>query len=183
MEFKLQDLTMRLATLNDIDNYYKNFNPLDSEIAKFTGSNTTFTREQIESFYTSCLDDDSRYDFLVVDKQNEVIAEAVLNDIDTDVNSANFRIAIFNQDNINKGLGSWMIHNILTFGFEELALNRIELDVFSFNKRAIKAYEKAGFKHEGILREAVISDGQYYDDVLMAILRSDWDNQKKKSEN
>lgn len=41
------------------------------------------------------------------------------------------------------------------FAFEKLNLHRLELDVYSFNSRAEKAYLAAGFKREGVLRDAV----------------------------
>lgn len=55
------------------------------------------------------------------------------------------------------------------FAFEELKLHRLELDVFSFNPRAEKTYLKAGFKREGVLRDAIIYDDKYADDILMSI--------------
>ncbi len=60
------------------------------------------------------------------------------------------------------------------FAFEQLKLHRLELDVFSFNPRAEKAYLKAGFKREGILRDALWDGEKYADDILMAILEDDW---------
>ncbi|MBN6090150.1 GNAT family N-acetyltransferase [Lactobacillus delbrueckii subsp. bulgaricus] len=53
-------------------------------------------------------------------------------------------------------------------------MHRLELDVFSFNPRAEKAYLRAGFKREGVLRDAVFDRGKYADDILMAILEDDW---------
>ncbi|OFS74691.1 GNAT family acetyltransferase [Lactobacillus sp. HMSC08B12] len=53
-------------------------------------------------------------------------------------------------------------------------MHRLELDVFSFNPRAQKAYLRAGFKREGVLRDAVFDRGKYADDILMAILEDDW---------
>lgn len=57
----------------------------------------------------------------------------------------------------------------------ELKLHRVELDVFSFNPRAIRAYEKAGFRREGVLRDAVKDGDKYGDDILMAILEEEWE--------
>jgi RimJ/RimL family protein N-acetyltransferase len=57
-------------------------------------------------------------------------------------------------------------------------LNRIQLFVYSFNPRAIRAYEKAGFRIEGTLRENIYRDGRYWDEYVMAILRSDWEQMR-----
>ena len=50
----------------------------------------------------------------------------------------------------------------------------MELDVFSFNPRARRVYEKAGFKVEGVLRDAMKDGDRYADDILMAILEDEW---------
>lgn len=65
------------------------------------------------------------------------------------------------------------------FAFEQLYLHRLELDVFSFNPRAEKAYLKAGFKREGVLRDAVKDGDKYADDILMAILEEEWKELQK----
>ena len=67
-----------------------------------------------------------------------------------------------------------MIDKTLEFAFEDIKLHRVELDVYSFNQRAIYAYEKAGFKHEGVLRDAVKDGETYADVILMAILENEW---------
>ena len=46
--------------------------------------------------------------------------------------------------------------------------------MFSFNPRAIRAYEKAGFRREGVRRDAVRDGDRYGDDILMAILEDEW---------
>jgi ribosomal protein S18 acetylase RimI-like enzyme len=50
----------------------------------------------------------------------------------------------------------------------------VGLTVFAFNERAIRAYEKAGFRVEGRLREAVRRDGRFWDEIAMGILRGEW---------
>jgi len=61
-----------------------------------------------------------------------------------------------------------------------LHLHRLELDVFSFNTRAEKAYIKAGFKREGVLRDAIKDGDTYADDILMSILEDEWKELKSK---
>jgi len=51
--------------------------------------------------------------------------------------------------------------------------NKIER--FSFNERAIKSYEKCGFKKEGILRQEIYIDGKYYDAIIMAMLKEEYE--------
>jgi RimJ/RimL family protein N-acetyltransferase len=53
-------------------------------------------------------------------------------------------------------------------------LNRIFLRVYETNPRAIRSYEKAGFVHEGRMRQAEFKDGEYFDVFLMSVLRSEW---------
>jgi len=65
---------------------------------------------------------------------------------------------------------------LLRHGFLTLNLNRVFLRVFETNPRAIRSYEKAGFIHEGRLRQAEFRDGQYVDILLMSVLRSEWED-------
>lgn len=52
--------------------------------------------------------------------------------------------------------------------------------MYSFNPRAERAYSNAGFKREGILRDAIKDGEQYADDILMAILEDEWRMLKKR---
>ena len=75
----------------------------------------------------------------------------------------------------NKGYGTETMELLLKHGFETLNLHRIFLRVYSTNPRAIRAYEKAGFVHEGTMREAVYKNGKYADIHFMSVLRPEWD--------
>ena len=69
---------------------------------------------------------------------------------------------------------------IVAYGFETLNLNRISLRVYEYNPRGIKAYEKAGFKQEGVLRQDVYRLGKYWDTIVMAVLREEWNELVEK---
>ena len=75
---------------------------------------------------------------------------------------------------MNKGYGTEATQLALKFTFEELKLNRLELEVFSHNIRGIKAYEKAGFIKEGTLRQSLYMNNEYSDEVLMGMLQEDY---------
>ncbi len=62
----------------------------------------------------------------------------------------------------------------LAFAFHELNLHRISLKVYQDNARAIRAYEKCGFQHEGRLRKARYRKGAYYDELIMSILQHEF---------
>jgi RimJ/RimL family protein N-acetyltransferase len=85
-----------------------------------------------------------------------------------------FGIVIGEKDCWGQGYGSDATRAIVRFGFHELNLNRVQLEVYDFNKRAIRAYEKAGFKLEGTRRQALYREGRYHDVHVMAILRDEW---------
>lgn len=166
---------LRLARPEDAEEYYsQNFNPLDSEVARLTGCKTEYARDEVVNFLFKCIEADDRYDFLIIAPDGHIIGESVINDIDTEARSANYRIGIFQPTERGKGIGSWAVKMTRDFAFERLKLHRLELDVFSFNTRAEKIYIAAGFKKEGVLRDAIWDGKEYTDDILMAILEDEW---------
>ncbi|WP_341961068.1 GNAT family N-acetyltransferase [Planococcus maritimus] len=45
---------------------------------------------------------------------------------------------------------------------------------FRINERGLRAYEKKGFKREGVLREALYLNGTFSDEIIMAVIRRDY---------
>ncbi|APH16208.1 acetyltransferase domain protein [Clostridium sporogenes] len=66
------------------------------------------------------------------------------------------------------GIGKKLMSEILDLADNWLMLARIELGVFTNNEKAIKLYEKFGFKIEGTKKYAAIKDGRYADEYIMA---------------
>ncbi len=171
---------IRLAKAEDMENYYEqNYCPLDKEVARLTGCKEVFTKEEVTSFFLKSIEEDNRYFFLVISPDGRIIGESVINEIDWDLRCANFRVGLYRMDERGKGIGTWVTERTRDFAFEELKLHRLELDVYSFNPRAEKAYVKAGFKREGVLRDAVMDGDTYADDILMSILEDEWRALKK----
>lgn len=173
--------TIRRAMAADEEAYYnQNFNPLDKKVARFTGCKEDFTKEEVTSFFRKSLEDKKRCFFLIISPDGRIIGETVINEIDFKLRCANFRIAIFHAMERRKGIGTWAVEVTRDFAFEELKLHRLELDVYSYNPRAKNVYLKAGFKCEGIRREAVLDGNKYADDILMSILEDEWKELKNR---
>jgi diamine N-acetyltransferase len=107
-------------------------------------------------------------------EDGEAIGNIGLHVIDEQNGSAGVGIAIGEPGQRSQGLGTDALESLLDFGFARLRLERIWLDVYDFNARAIAAYEKAGFVREGAARHGAYRDGRFVDVVSMAILRDEW---------
>lgn len=104
----------------------------------------------------------------------EAIGYCQLKGIGNPSENAELQIRIGNQTQLNKGIGTAAVVELLNYGFRALNLHRIFLHVFRTNARAYRAYLKAGFAEEGTLREGVKIDAEFFDVVVMGILRREF---------
>lgn len=91
-------------------------------------------------------------------------------------------IGIGEREYWGKGYGTDAMRLIVQYGFLELNLNRISLDVFGFNERGIRSYEKVGFKAEGRMRDWMNRAGMRSDLIYMGLLRREWEALQENSE-
>ncbi len=85
----------------------------------------------------------------------------------------NFWIALWNEFTWGRGYGTEATQAVVDYGLDVLGPHRIQLEVFSFNPRAKRAYEKCGFRTEGRRRDALRWDGEWFDAETLAILSTD----------
>ena len=105
--------------------------------------------------------------------------ERLLGDITLEINHWNMReafvgLGIGQREFWGWGYGTEAMQLMLEFAFLEANLERVTLNVFNYNPRAIRSYEKAGFRHEGAMRGALSREGKRWDLIYMGILRSEW---------
>jgi len=89
--------------------------------------------------------------------------------------NAQLGLSIYRQDDWGSGLRPREIVLALRYAFNELNLHRVWLTTNGFNERALKLYEKLGFRHEGRGREHVLLDGRRWDLVYMGMLRDEFE--------
>ena len=88
---------------------------------------------------------------------------------------AQLGLSVYKQDDWGHGYGREMIVLALRYAFNELNLYRVWLTTPGFNERAMKLYEKLGFRHEGRGREHILLDGTLWDVVYMVMLRDEFE--------
>ena len=150
----------------------------DDEGTRLTGTHGGFERHQIDAWCATRAVQPDRLDLAVIDRTTERWAgEVVVNDWDAHNRSCGFRIAL-GPSGRDRGLGSEATRLVVDYVFDEIddpPVNRLSLEVYEFNRRALTVYEKVGFRREGILRDALLWDGEFHDAIVMSIVRADRD--------
>jgi len=106
--------------------------------------------------------------------EDKLIGEIGLDVINWSGREAFVGLGIGETEYWSKGYGTDVMNVLLRFAFTEINLRRVTLGVFEYNPRAIRSYEKAGFRHEGRLRRLLNREGRRWDNLFMGILREEW---------
>ena len=167
-------ITLRPLIKDDADTMFAEVD--NAEVNRLTGTTEKATLEQYRAHYARLLGAQDRVDYAIIPNElGTVVGEVVLNDIDARNRSANFRIMLLNEGYFGKGYGTEATKLILKHGFERLDLHRVDLEVYDFNPRAARVYEKAGFVREGVKRDVLFWDGAYHSAVVMGILKPEFE--------
>jgi RimJ/RimL family protein N-acetyltransferase len=148
----------------------------DPELARLSRYQTRpMGRDEVEHFFRTRLLAADVFAYAIHEQPGDrLVGLTTFSNLDTDNGSVLFHITIGEVEAQDRGLGTEATGLMLTIAFETLGLHRVGLSVFAFNGRAIRAYEKAGFRIEGRLREAIWRDGRHWDEVHMGILAHEW---------
>jgi RimJ/RimL family protein N-acetyltransferase len=159
----------------------------DLEALKLTGSLNSLmdapewdeaAEARFRDWYSTRNQQPDRLDLAVVDKASgRCVGEVVLNSWNEGSRSCNFRTTL-GPGGRNRGLGTESVRLIVGYGFEQLALHRIALEVYAFNPRARHVYDKVGFVAEGVLRDELRWEDQWVDATAMSILAPEWNRHR-----
>jgi hypothetical protein len=127
------------------------------------------------------LNDQSWQYFVVkpVEEPDKIIGVTGLTYIHPIYKTAEFAITIGDPEYRGSGYGSNALRTVIKYGFEQLNLNRIFGEVYN-NNEAVGVYRHIGFKDEGTLRQTVFKNGKYCDSFMLGMLRSDYEEAKKR---
>ena len=70
----------------------------------------------------------------------------------------------------DKGYGTILVKELIKHVTEKLNLHRLYLEVFADNEKAIRLYERCGFRNEGIVRDRIYKSGRFRDVMVMSFI-------------
>jgi diamine N-acetyltransferase len=172
---RAERIYLRPAERSDVEAFVRWF--ADADVTRYLKARAPFSQAMEERWFDQMLEKQGKSDYhfvicLVAD--GRPIGTAGLHQLDLENGSAAFGISIGEKGEWNKGYGTETLQAISDFGFGQLRLERIWLEVYAPNKAGQRAYQKAGFRHEGALRNAHFANGEHTDVLLMALLRDEW---------
>lgn len=146
----------------------------DPQVTRLTGTHASFEPAQVEQWLRSRPAQHDRADWAVLRRRDGLfLGEAVLNDLDLDNESVNYRIWLAGPQAYGNGYGTEATRLVLDYALDTVGLHRVSLGVLDFNPRARRVYEKCGFRLEGRLREAVRWEDGWHDELVMSVLSTD----------
>jgi RimJ/RimL family protein N-acetyltransferase len=172
---------LRAGERSDVENFVRWLN--DSETSSFLSMRSPMSVAMEEQWFTRMLEQQGKdaYHFVMcrID-DGQPFGTIGLFGIDYVNGHAGIGIAIGEKSLWGQGLGTDAMNALLDFGFGQLRLERLWLEVYDYNARARRSYEKSGFVLEGTERRAIFKHGQYHDVHLMSILRDEWQQLTRK---
>jgi diamine N-acetyltransferase len=143
----------------------------DPELRGLTGEVAPTTFAGIQDYAERIRKDESRAWFVIVEKENDrVIGECGLLRMFHPWRTTDLTMIIGDKTAWSKGYGSEAIWLLMDYAFGYLNFHRISIGVVGSNERALRFYEKMGFRREGIQRDGYYYNHTYQDFVMMSIL-------------
>jgi len=172
----METVCIRELRKSDSRKYFEWIN--DRDLVLFFAPFTPVSEAFHSNWFDSVTEDNHRRLFSIVIKSDNdtdiLIGYCTLRNIDFICRSAQLQIRIGEKKQQNKGFGTIATKQLLEFGFKDLNLNRIYLDVFENNERARRLYARCGFIEEGVKRESAFIDGEYINLIQMSVLAKEY---------
>lgn len=129
-----------------------------------------------ERWFDGGVDDSVTRRFVVEGDDGDPVGVTGLWDIDWHNRTAMSAVKIGGKpDSRGRGYGTRAVWAMMDFAFNDVGLNRLYSSVLEFNAPSFGTYvERSGWKQEGVARQHVWRDGQYWDAVHIGILREEY---------
>jgi len=158
----IEDLNLRQKWLNDPGVYRF----LGFQVRQ--GTNLEFHQKWFKKYFED--EKSGERKIFIVSDGEKPIGQVGLLDINKDDKNACLYIVIGEKEYRGKGLSQEILRFICNYGFNDLGLHKIYLEVHADNIAGVKAYEKFGFVEEGFFKENVFANGKYRDEIRMALI-------------
>lgn len=162
-QFQLSDIAGRLALGRS------------PEIVRCFGGNSDGLPPYVENDARSWVERNIKHPLCwAVEVDGRLLGEARLDGIDLHDSRARLATGLYDVSQLGKGIGREAIKLVLSHAFGTMGLHRVDLRVLAFNERAIRCYRSCGFVEEGREREAARIGNEWFDDVIMGLLATEY---------
>ena len=116
------------------------------------------------------------YMAICLSETEEIIGYTSINDIDhRNRKAVGGGILIGNKEYCNTGIAIEAMNLVIKHVFEELNINLLWTYVLEEHLAAIRNCEKVGFKKTGVLPQSVYKGGKYHNQVILCILKEEYE--------
>ena len=165
-------IRLRPIERSDIPTFVRWFN--DPEVTQYLKMYLPMSLAQEERWFEAQLDQHDLVIMGIETPDGKLIGNIALAHIDWKNRRSGLGVTLGEKEYWGQGYGTDAITTMLGFAFKQMNLHTVHLTVYEYNKRAIRCYEKCGFKLEGRMRQAHYYDGRYHDELMMGILREEF---------
>lgn len=143
------------------------------EVARFMFTDHVVTPEEHAAWFDRALRDATcRYWIIVAD--GEDIGLANLTGIDHHHGRCSWGMYLASPLARGSGIGSYVLHFLLSYAFESLQLNKVSCEILAMNEASLAMSAALGFTREGVLREHRRKGSELHDVVQFSMLRREW---------
>ena len=160
-------------SLDDVEKYAEMVNDIKVSVGLGYLSYTNIIDFESEKEVLSSLKKGKNFAVRLLEN-NELLGNIGFNSIGEIHRTAEIGIMLGNPKYQRKGYGMEALNLLLDYGFSFLNLRNIYLKVFEYNEAAYNLYKKAGFREVGRLRKAVEIMGKTYDEIIMDMLKEEF---------
>jgi RimJ/RimL family protein N-acetyltransferase len=176
MNIKGKFVTLRAIELEDQELLREMIN--SPEIEKMVGGYSfPVSKNQQDKWYETNSNNQNHIRLIIETEEDGAIGFANIVNIDWKNRSAFHGIKIANKQFRARGIGTDTVMAVMKYAFEELQLNRLDGSIISYNEPSRKLYcDRCGWKVEGIRRKAVFKSNEFHDELIVGILKEEYED-------
>ncbi len=167
-----ESVSLVIPEKQDLDIMYKWINNIN--LIKYLQPIRHNTRETEEKFLNDKLEKADKFFVIMQNDTKEIIGSVWFNEFDDFSRNWIIWICLYDENKLWKWYGSEAMKLFLKYAFEYIWYNKVKLQVFSNNPRAIASYKKCWFKEVWIFRQELYIMWEYVDSIAMEMLRSEY---------
>lgn len=166
-------VTLRPIEFEDLDMMRNLINDPDLE-ANIVGWLLPISKKDQDNWYSNFKNNQNNIRF-IIEYEQKAVGFTGITDIDWKNGTAKSNGIRLTKSSQGKGLATDVYMTMLNYVFNELRLHRFSGSALENNMASIRLMEKCGYRHEGIIRDAVFKMGKYQNVVIMGVLKNDFE--------